>query len=156
MPSEYAMKAAEEIEAEAQRDILRPRGPEGLDIPAIIDRTFAPLLAENEKLTSMYQDCDLHRGRLMAENGRLKVLMQLAMDHDEGCVDRDGGYTCKGEGMIVVLRLRKFDFEPVLGFETKYAGPECGWLPVYKTLKAAKKDYPNGPFREIAALEEKA
>jgi len=59
--------------------------------------------------------------------------------------------------MIVVLRLRKFDFEPVLGvIETKYAGPECGWLPVYKTREAAEKDYPNGPFREIVALEEKA
>lgn len=57
--------------------------------------------------------------------------------------------------MIAVMRLRKFEFEPVMGFEAVYKGPEVGFLPVFATREDAKREYPNGPFVEIAALEGK-
>jgi len=73
MLSEYAMKAAHEL---WDRHIGYD-GPHHMESDAVtIDRAFAPLLAERE---------------------RLKVLMQLALDHEEGCVDRDRGYSCDCE-----------------------------------------------------------
>ena len=56
--------------------------------------------------------------------------------------------------MIVVLKLQDFEVKKVpYGPPTTLdVAPMIGYLPVYGTVEDAKKDFPNGPFREIAFI----
>jgi hypothetical protein len=98
MASEYAMKAALSV---ILSDAVVPNGErfdpqsnrEGVtdQVAAVIDTAFTPLLAENENLKSMYQDCDLHRGSLMQENMALREALESALRHEN---HRDGECGC--------------------------------------------------------------
>lgn len=62
--------------------------------------------------------------------------------------------------MWVVMRIVKFEFEissPLMRGAPASLDPResaVGYLPVYETREAAEKDYPDGPFQEIARREE--
>ena len=56
--------------------------------------------------------------------------------------------------MIVILKLQDFEVKDV-----PYGPPVTldvalmiGYLPVYRTVEDAKKDFPDGPFHEIAFI----
>ena len=66
--------------------------------------------------------------------------------------------TAAQDAMIVVMKVQDFELEQtgpyrlnipiVLNFR-----PMIGYLPVYASLEDAKRDFPDGPFQEIALKE---
>jgi hypothetical protein len=58
--------------------------------------------------------------------------------------------------MWVVMRVARWDFEPISHIPCKMVTTMAGYLPVYDTMEEAQKDYPDGPFKEIKTAGEES